>query len=470
MHKNTIRIVRWCLVLIFFALCATGWTSAQAARAIPEAWEGDLSIGEVGARLTPSLPWLLGMDGPRTYLVLIQNSHELRATGGFIAAVGRVSVERGRLIAFDFADSYRFFSEQSTYPPAPKPMQDHMRIPLLVLRDANWSPDFPTTAQVARALYAQETGVKVDGVFTIDIDAVKRLVGALGALDVPGATEPITGENVDEQVIRFWEQPVGTDSTIAAGMNTEWFGQRKDFIPAIARVALDRIQGGDANYGALLEAVQAAMDARSIQVWVNNPQVQSVMAEAQWDGGLHPQAGADYLAVVDTNMGYNKVDAAIERSLGYSVTWPEGPGQPAVATVSLSYTHPITTPDPGCDPSPRYGTAYADMIARCYFNYVRVFAPIGSELLAAKGVDGESIVSRRGERGTHEFAGFFVLPPSSVQQVTFTYRLPAEITPDNYQLLLQRQSGTKPLPVMLDINGAVQSLTLGEGSVTWTVP
>src|SRR5215213_640984 len=167
------RIVRWLCVFVLLALAAVGWSTAQAARPGGEGWQGELSIGEVGARLGPSLPWLLGMQGPRTYLVLVQNSHELRATGGFIAAVGRVSVDGGRLTDFDFEDSYALYSERSTYPPAPLPMQQYMGIPLLVMRDANWSPDFPTTAQVARALYAQETGTRVDGVFTIDLTAVR---------------------------------------------------------------------------------------------------------------------------------------------------------------------------------------------------------------------------------------------------------------------------------------------------------
>jgi hypothetical protein len=205
-------------------------------------------------------------------------------------------------------------------------------------------------------------------------------------------------------------------------------------------------------------------------VWVANPQVQEVMAEARWDGGLHPPQGSDYLAVVDTNMGYNKVDAAMQRSLAYTVTWPDGPQEPAVATVTLSYTHPITTPDPGCDPSPRYGTTYADMIARCYFNYVRVFAPRGSELITARGIDGETITSRRGERLTEEFSGFFILPPNSSQTVYFTYRLPAGITPEDYRLQIARQSGTGPLPLTLSVDGITETLTLAEGWLDWQAP
>jgi hypothetical protein len=468
-HLN--RCVRFALGLVLLLVVIGGWgvTHVQAATPPAEGRQGELSIGEVGARLGPSLPWLLGMDGPRTYLVLVQNNHELRPTGGFIAAVGRVSVDKGRLTDLDFADSYQFYSEQSTYPPAPQPMRDHMAIELLVMRDANWSPDFPTSAQMARALYAQETGVQVDGIFTVDLNAVKLLVGALGALDVPGADEPITADNIEEQVIRFWEKPATSDNVISDGWDIDWYTKRKDFVPAIAKAALERVQSG-ADYGALLAAAQAAMDARSIQGWVNNPQVQGVLNAAHWDGGLQPVAGADFLAVVDTNMGYNKVDAAMQRALEYSVTWPQTAGEGALATVSITYTHPITTPDPGCNPAPHYGSTYADMIARCYFDYVRVYAPAGSELVTAKGVDGATITSRRGERGTQEFAGFFVLPPGGQQQVTFTYHLPAGLTPDNYRLILQRQSGTQPLPVLLNIGDVVQASTVSEGRLDWALP
>jgi hypothetical protein len=107
------------------------------------------------------------------------------------------------------------------------------------------------------------------------------------------------------------------------------------------------------------------------------------------------------------------------------------------------------------------------MIARCYFDYVRVFVPAGSKLVTAKGVDGESISSRRGERGTQEFAGFFILPPAGQQHVSFRYRLPLGITPEGYRLLLQRQAGTQPMPLVLSVNGSMQSLTVTEAWLDW---
>ncbi len=126
-----------------------------------------------GLRLSDDLPILLGLDQTRTYLVLVQNNHELRGTGGFITSVGELSLFEGKVVDFSFVDSYAIDTQFGQYPRAPLPMQRYMNIEMLLLRDANWSPDLPTTAQIARSIYAQETGRAVDGVITVDLRAVE---------------------------------------------------------------------------------------------------------------------------------------------------------------------------------------------------------------------------------------------------------------------------------------------------------
>src|SRR5690606_18440876 len=111
---------------------------------------------------------------------------------------------------------------------------------------SNWSPDFPTSALLAQSLYAQDAGVAVDGVVTVDLRAVQLLVAALGPLTVEGADEPVTGENIIEQVQRFWDQPLDSDNTIESDID-EWWQQRKDFMPILAQAALDRLQSGQFN-------------------------------------------------------------------------------------------------------------------------------------------------------------------------------------------------------------------------------
>ena len=196
--------------------------------------------------LEPQWEWLLGLDAPRRYLVLVQNNHELRATGGFLSAFGSVGVDQGQIADLAFVDSYDLFSTAHEYPPAPTPMQEYMGIQLLTPRDGNWSPDLPTAAETIRKLYTQETGQAVDGIITVDLDAVRHLVKALGSVQVEGVPTPITAENVEQELVRLWEQPPGqageADGTKEA--TSDWWEQRKDFVPSGSRGSAGAAAGG----------------------------------------------------------------------------------------------------------------------------------------------------------------------------------------------------------------------------------
>ncbi len=427
-----------------------------------------LPMLDAGLQLGPVLPTLLGVKGPKTYLILVQNNQELRATGGFISAVGKLTLDKAQLSGLDFTDSYNVFREDVDHPIAPGPMQRYMGIPLLLVRDANWSPDLPTTAMLVKALYAQDTGVTVDGIITIDLHAVELLITALGPLTAPGAKTPITGSNIIEQMKQFWAKPAATGATLQEVGFQGWWGQRKDFIPALAKLALQRLQSGQVDYISLVQAAQTALNERAIQIWVDEPATAAQLGKLTWDGALHPQPAADFLALVDMNMGYNKVNAVIQHSLRYTVTWPADTTQPALATVAISYTNPITQTDPVCAAKPYYGENYDDMIRRCYFDYVRLYVPSDSKLVALDGVQPDSVSSQRGERGLRVLAGYFVLKPGEQKTITFHYQLPAWLKFADYALVVQRQSGAIPLPLTIQVGDRKMSTILEGGKFKWS--
>ncbi|MCX6044030.1 MAG: DUF4012 domain-containing protein [Chloroflexi bacterium] len=427
-----------------------------------------LPMLEAGLQLGPVLPTLLGVKGPKTYLILVQNNQELRPTGGFISAVGKLTLDKASLSGLDFTDSYNIFREDVDHPMAPGPMDRYMGIPLLLVRDANWSPDLPTTAKLVKALYAQDTGVAVDGVITIDLHAVELLITALGPLTAPGAETPITGANIISQMKQFWAKPPATGATLQTAGFQGWWGQRKDFIPALAKLAMQRLQSGQVDYISLVQATQMALNERAIQIWVDEPATTEQLAKLDWDGALKPQPGADFLALVDMNMGYNKVNAVIKRSLSYTVTWPADATQPALATVAISYTNPITQTDSVCEAKPYYGEDYDDMIQRCYFDYVRLYVPGESKLITVDGVQPDSVSTQRGERGLRVIAGYFVLKPREQKTIIFRYQLPARLKSADYHLVLQRQSGTDPLPLTLTVGDHTMTTVLVDGTINWT--
>ncbi len=421
-----------------------------------------------GLRMGTYLPDLLGVGATRTYLVLAQNNQELRATGGFLTAVGRVTMADGGIVSIDFVDSYDSSISRTdlSLPRAPQPVQQFMGIEIMLLRDANWSPDFPTTAKIARTIYSQQTGRTIDGVISVDLHAVELVVSALEPLTLPGIEEPLTSATVLERIKQFWASPLESEASLAGG-DKEWWEQRKDFIPLLAKAAITRIQQGNFNKLRMISVLQTALDTRAVQAWMVNPQVAQELANLAWDGGLKPPPSGDFLAVVDTNFGYNKVDAILERSVQYQVEWPQGPTEPGVATVALTYHHPYERPGYVCDQTPHYEDSYEEMMVRCYYDYVRIFAPAGSELLASGGLQEGTVSSQRGEGGAELFGGYFILSPGAQNTVVFQYRLPPTIKPEDYHLTVRRQAGTRALPFTATVNNQSIQTIIESGSFRW---
>ena len=427
-----------------------------------------VELATIATQMGAEWPQLLGNTRPATYLIIVQNNHELRATGGFISSVAPFTLVQGRLQKVEFVDSYAIYSSDLAYPPAPAPMRDFMDIELLTLRDANWSPNLPSAATLIRTLYQQHTGLAVDGIITVDLDAVALLLPAFEHLTLPDSSVAITQENVEQALVQLWNDPTtSTDSTSPSGEG-DWWAQRKDFIGQLTAAAFERLQQRAVNPLALAGGLVQALDRRAVQVWLFDTAAQPPLIERGWDGGLHPASGADYVALVDSNMGYNKADAVVTRQLDYRVAWPTDPALGAEATLTITYTHPLASVDPRCRAESYYGRRYEDMMARCYFDYSRVYVPAGSELISAEGWLGPTVTSQPAEQGTQQFAGYFVLNPATRHQVTLRYRLPATIHPTAYQLVVQRQAGTDPLPMTLQSESSTFAGILVNGQFTWS--
>src|SRR5262249_10775171 len=111
---------------------------------------------------------------------------------------------------------------------------------------------------------------------------------------------------------------------------------------------------------------------------------------------------------------------------------------------------------------------YEELMAGCYWDYLRVLIPGGSRLVAAtvQPVPGEWLLSgvgddgaarlSAGETGTSVLSTFLVLPPGAEHQTVFRYRLPATVlTQDaqgwHYHLKLQKQAGIDGLPILVNV-------------------
>ena len=187
-----------------------------------------------------------------------------------MSGIWTLALQEGPLREVAYYDAVRVddWERLRLYPVAPPGLEEHMNAWVWLLRDVSWDPDFRVTAQSAESMFKIGQRQDVDGVVAVNQWGLLGLIDAVGAIAPPEGGEPITSNNL----ITVLEQ--GTDT-----------------------------------YG------RAHMD---LVLHFDDPDAQAAMEELGWAGVIEPVRG-DYLYVVDSNVGWSKVDRNIEREVSYLV-------------------------------------------------------------------------------------------------------------------------------------------------------
>lgn len=423
-----------------------------------------IDLLDKGLSLAIGLPGLLGAssDGLKTYLVLLQNEDELRPTGGFITAIFKVVVKDGSILSLDFEDTEKQEDWTLPYPDAPWQMRDYMGIPVMVLRDANWFTNFPTTVSWVEFLYAYNHQHSLDGVIALDQQVLVALLSVTGPINVQYSEVPVTSANVitfmrDAKTPPFQPQP------------TDW--TRKSSIKNIGNEIIKKLT---ANFGALdwqklVEMVVRMLNERHLLLQFDDKSVAALLAELEWDGGIHPGNG-DFLMVVDSNIGYNKANPVVETLYTYDVDLTQPQAPESILVVSQANASPSTR---SCV---QYGGATPEdnryPIYHCYWNYLRVYALTGATLTDATPhqvpadwmILQQSIPARVDTldekiTGVQGYGTMVVVPGGQTYDTRFTFALPARVVSQQagtksftYSLKLKKQPGTSVVPVVLRVH------------------
>lgn len=434
---------------------ATEQLSPRLRSLIVDELDPKLKLADQGLSLAQALPGVLGAgsDGPKTYLVLVENEDELRPTGGFITAVGNLVVHNGSVLQLSFEDSGAQEDWAEPYPSAPWQLQEYMNSPVLILRDANWFSDFPTAALWAEYLYAYTHDHSVDGVIAFDQQFLIMLLEQFGPLDVEGVSYPIDAANVTEYMREAKHPPSGESIPL------DW--TRKAFMGKLAEAILTKLSDGGQDWAGLAQVLSRALAERHLLLQFDDPVLTALLAERSWDNALRP-TGGDYLMVTDTNIGFNKTNAVVDVGLTYDVDL--GDLSSPQATLTLLHRN-NAAPDVPCihwDADNEITGEESYPIDRCYWNYLRVYKQVDVVLLDATPhaisadwmILGEDVPARvdvleEEIPGVQGFGTLLVVPGGEAQDTSFQFSLPASVLSAGsaageyvYQLRVQKQPGT----------------------------
>lgn len=266
------------------------------ARPVEQAQErvGELALTlRTGERATLLLPPMLGADGPRTYLVLLQTNAELRASGGLPGAMSIITADQGVLTMTgqDVASGMAVYPE----PVTPLDAEDEALYTDRLGRymgDVNLTPDFPTTAVLAAEMWRRHSGQEVDGVLATDPVALSYLLGATGPVD-DGAGGYLRSGDVVRTLLstvyeRFPDSP--TQDTYFAGVAASVFGAVAD---------------GQGQASAMVPALAKAAGEHRLRVWSTRAEERAELAGTVLAGTMPAQDGATAAAPSTVGVFFN---------------------------------------------------------------------------------------------------------------------------------------------------------------------
>lgn len=383
---------------------------------------------------------LIGTKGVKKYLLLFQNSNELRPTGGFTGSYGVITFKDGKLQDFFADDSYNLDGQIKDLIIPPIQLQ-HIT-PTWAMRDANWFVDFPTSATKISQFFKKEAGYDVDGVIAVNPKIISKILDIVGPIEMPAHGVTLTGDNL---ITTIQDQ-------------VEYKGDRqqpKKIVIDLAPALLKKLYLTDPEkWMDIFNVLVSSLEQKNMLMYFRDLGLEGFSVEKGFSGAVK-NTKFDYLMVAVTNVKGSKTDAMTDSSIKVNTAIKDG---------AISHQLTITRKHNGGETD--YGFYNRPNPA-----YIRVLVPEGSEFVSINGnskpdykplinydksfktdddlfkfessayYDKENRVSIYKEAGKTEFGFWMVLDPGKTETIKLEYSVPLRIQDNKYELVIQKQPG-----------------------------
>ena len=308
-------------------------------------------ILDTASNVTRLAPAMLGSEKPRHYLLLIQNNAEARASGGIPGALAVLTADKGK-VSLSSQSSGHDLGEFNP-PVAVDAEQERIYSSRMgtFMQDVNFTPDFPTAATTALAMWDQRKSERLDGAISIDPVALGYILDATGPVSLQDPQlvalargklpSQLTGNNVVKTLL----------SDVYAQFNNV---QLQDpYFAGVAKEIFGALSSGKADPKALLNGVTKGVQEHRILLWSADPGEQSVLNKYPLSGSISGPSvpAAQFGAYFNDGTGA-KMDYYVKRTVQLITQCPvDGYG-----TVKVRITSTNTAPADAATSLPAYVT------------------------------------------------------------------------------------------------------------------
>jgi len=418
----------------------------------------------------------IGANQDKRYLLVFQNNTEMRASGGFIGSYALVDLRDGKIKNIEVPEGGSYDTEAGLYEQiiAPEPL--HLVDPLWHFWDANWWPDWPKSATKLMWFYERSNGPTVDGVIAFTPTVIEKILAVIGPIDMTtgAGVSPATILPFTDESYAAAETPAATDYGVTIDAENFWLttqtiteqnspenGKPKKIIGDLMNKIIEELPAR-LNKDSMIDlmiAMEESLSEKHILFYFNDQELQQKITDLGWSGKVK-QTNWDYLMVVNTNIAGAKSDKKIIQTINHQAEiLADGT---IIDTLEIKRTH--------------NGIKNELFSGLRNVNWLRVYVPLGSELIEASGfsqpddiyfespeenwqadpelfneegkyqTDLPSMTKIYEESWKTVFANWTMVDPGETVIINFKYKLPFKLekTKESYKLVDQLANYINP--------------------------
>jgi hypothetical protein len=346
----------------------------------------ETSLTEVHSNIN-LLGWLLGVGGARTFLVEPMDRAELRATGGFTGQFGELNINGGNVGPLQLKNIGAYEEDHSLLPggsppidsvmyntkinghQAPAPFNAWWPVGNFGMRDANLSADFPTSAKLIMHAYQYEFGTPLDGLIVFTPYLIEDVLRIIGPIHIPLYNETITAQNLEARLHYYQLDNNGIyrEQVLEHIQNSEL--ARKAFTQRVTSTLITTIQhSSTATILQIVKLVGSEMKEKNLQIYMNNPQVEDLIAKYGSTDQMDLSTTHDGVYIVQSNLSANKASQYVTTAVKDTITVDASGTATHQMQMTLNYQQQGSVDGPDT-----------------YNDYIRVYVPPDSHLNSGNG-------------------------------------------------------------------------------------
>jgi hypothetical protein len=360
---------------------------------------------------------MLGASQKRQYLLLIQNNAESRASGGIPGALAVMEVDKGKMALVRQTSATELGAMSPTIPIDAEQQLIYSGRLGKYMQDVNLTPDFPTSAKTALAMWEQKTGEHLDGVLSVDPIALSYLLSATGPVQLDPDLQQVVGAGLPSEL---------TNGNVVKTLLSDVYSEIADpnlqdiYFAGVAKELFGSLSAGKGNASKLFDGITRGAGEGRVMVWSAHQNEQSVIAKYTVGGSIAgPSTSPAQFGLYFNDGTGAKMDYYVKRTVQLIEECPAN----GYSEVKVRVTSTNTAPKDSATSLPDYvtGGGVFGVPAGSVQTNVSAYGPVQSNIETA------SVAGKKAGFASYQHAGRPVgaltirLAPGESSTVEFTF-------------------------------------------------